>query len=346
MRNTLDMTVEIPAVLVTAHFFKKRQEDLQRTIAGRASLQLLREAEIPEAAALKNVRCAFLSTDLMRASNKQKPNEYLAAFGAAVASAPLLSWLHTCSSGSDRPMLQDAMHRGVVVTTSAGANSVAVAHSAIAGMLSLARGIPAWVRNQDVGHWASASAASAPRDIAGQHAVVVGLGHVGSEVARVCGALRMRVTGVRARAGLASEYCESVVTYDGLSSVLGKADWVFLCCPLTPATHGMASRSFLELLPPGASLVNVGRGELAVEEDVFDALQSGRLAGVYSDVFAQEPLPADSPWWKLRNVLLSPHVAGLSRGFAGRTEDMFLANLARWLDKLPLENVTAPAVAR
>lgn len=346
MRNTPDMSAELPAVLVTARLAAKRDKDLQRIMAGRATLVLLQETAVPAAAALKAVRCAFLSTDLMRSSNKQKPNEHLAAFGAAVAAAPSLSWLHTCSSGSDRPMLQDAMHRGVVVTTSAGANSVAVAQSAIAGMLALTRGVPAWVRNQDAGHWASASAASAPRDIAGQHAVVVGLGHVGSEVARVCSALRMRVTGVRGRTAVTSPYCDAVVTQDGVAGVLGTADWVFLCCPLTPATHSLVDRAFLAQLPPHAGLVNVGRGELVVEPDLFDALQGGRIGGVYSDVFAQEPLAADSPWWKFPNVLLSPHVAGLSSGFAGRTEDMFLDNLARWLDQQPLTNVTAPATAR
>lgn len=334
------MPAELPAVLVTERFAEKRNDDLLRVTQGRATLALLRQTELPDIAALQGVRCAFLSTDLMGASNKQKPNEQLASFGKAVVSVASLSWLHTCSSGTDRPLLQEAMRRGVVVTTSAGANALAVAHSAIAGMLALARGVPAWVRNQDAGHWASASAASAPRDIAGQHALVIGLGHVGSEVARLCVALRMTVTGVRGRAAMASEYCDEVVTHDGLSTVLAKADWAVLCCPLTPATRGMVNRAFLEQLPQGACLVNVGRGELMVERDLFDALQAGRLGGVYSDVFAQEPLAPDSPWWKSPNVLLSPHVAGLSEGFAGRTEDAFLGNLDRWLAGKPLLNIS------
>ncbi len=144
----------------------------------------------------------------------------------------------------------------------------------------------------------------------------------------------MNVVGLRSRSSQSE-----------LASALGNAYWVFLCCPLTTATRGMVDRAFLARLPRGASLVNVGRGELIVEQDLFEALQSGHLGAVYSDVFSEEPLPPESPWWGFDNVLLSPHIGGLSSGFARRTEDMFLDNLQRWLTGRPLVNVAVPASA-
>jgi D-2-hydroxyacid dehydrogenase (NADP+) len=336
------MTSNLPGVLVTSRVAARRRDDLERVIANRARLVLLPEEGALPVEALAGVHGAFLSTDLMRSSNKQALNQYLAAFAGAVEGATQLRWIHTCSSGTDRPLLQQAMARGVAVTTSAGANAQAVAHSALAGMLALARGVPQWVRDQEAKRWGSTSAADAPRDVGGQHVVVVGLGHIGAEVARVCRALRMRVTGVRHRP-LPAEDCDRVVTRNQLPDVLPDADWVVLCCPLDASTRGLVDAALLARLPAHACVLNVGRGELVVEADLFAALQAGRLGGVYSDVFHLEPLPPESPWWTLPNALLSPHIGGLSKGFTPRTEEMFLDNLGRWLAGAPLLNPAAPA---
>ncbi|MDB5964442.1 MAG: D-2-hydroxyacid dehydrogenase [Polaromonas sp.] len=323
------------ALLVTAEIASTCADRLKPLLAGRVRLQVLQQGQRPKAEELSDVQAAFLSTDLMKTSNKQVLNQALAAFAFAVENAPALRWLHTCASGTDRPLLQGAMRRGVAVTSSAGANAGAVSHSAIAGMLALARNLPAWVRDQDARRWSSHGV---PPDLESQHAVVVGLGAVGTRVSRVCRSLGLRVTGVRRRR-LPIPECNAVITLEELSNVLPDADWLFLCCPLTPQTQDLVNAELLARLPVRASLINVARGEVVNEPALFDAMYGGRLAGVYSDVFVQEPLPAESPWWTLPRTLVSPHAAGQSAGFAPRTVDMFLDNLGRWMNGQELLNV-------
>jgi phosphoglycerate dehydrogenase-like enzyme len=234
------------------------------------------------------------------------------------------------------------MRRGVTVTSSAGANATSVAHAAIAGLLALNRGVPGWVRAQDAHHWQAPSRELTPRDLPGQHAVIVGTGAIGSEIARVCRALHMRVTGLRQQATPHPDF-DAIGTLADLPALAPETDWLILCCPLTAATRGVVDAGLLARLPPRASLINVGRGELVVEPDLFDAMQRGALAGVFSDVFVNEPLPADSPWWTLPRTLLSSHLGGLTDGFARRTQEIFLDNLQRWLDGREMRNVARAA---
>ncbi|NML44830.1 D-2-hydroxyacid dehydrogenase [Ramlibacter sp. G-1-2-2] len=332
------MSNESRAVLVTESCGRRCGDRLHEVLAGRGRVQLLPEGATLSAQQLADVQAAFLSPDLMKASNKQAPNPALAAFGAAVNSAPSLRWLHTAASGTDRPLLQDAMRRGVAVTSSPGANAASVAQTAIAGVLALARGVPGWVRDQDARRW---SAPTLPRDLDGQHAVVIGLGAIGSRVARGLRALGLRVTGVRRQAGPHAD-CDAVAAQEQLPALLPQADWLLLCCPLNAQTRDLVDAALLARLPAHAGLVNVARGEVVVEADLFDAVRAGRLGAVYADVFVEEPLPAESPWWDLPRTLISPHVAAMSKGFVGRTEEMFLANLQRWLDGAELHNLARP----
>jgi phosphoglycerate dehydrogenase-like enzyme len=120
--------------------------------------------------------------------------------------------------------------------------------------------------------------------------------------------------------------------------VLPQADWLILACPLTDITRGLIDRRALALLPPGAQLINVSRGEVVNESDLIAALQSSQLAGAFLDVFAHEPLPADSLLWDLPNVIVTPHTAGHSDGHFERVARAFADNLARWLANQPLVN--------
>jgi phosphoglycerate dehydrogenase-like enzyme len=121
-----------------------------------------------------------------------------------------------------------------------------------------------------------------------------------------------------------------MLTFDSIDSALPTTDWVILMCPLTPKTRGLINARRLNLLPPGAGLVNVSRGEVVVERDLIEALQNGRLGSAYLDVFEHEPLPQTSPLWNLPNVILTPHSAGFSAGNELRVSHMFLDNLASW----------------
>lgn len=291
---------------------------------------------------LADVELAFLSVDYMGTSGNPAVNPALANFLDALVNAPRLRWLQVCSAGIDRPQFQQLMARGVQITTSTGANARAVAHTALAAALAFAREVPLWVEAKVSQQWITRRSVDSPRDFDGARAVVVGLGHIGCEIARLCRAFGLHVTGVRRQSSPMAE-CDEVVALDQLASVLPRTDWLFLACPLTKETRGLLDHAMLDRLPAHARVINVARGSVVVEADLDRALREGTIAGAYSDVFAAEPLPDDSPLWSAPNFLLSAHTAGLSHGFESRTGEIFLDNLAHWVRREPLRN---PAIAQ
>lgn len=308
------------------------------TIASNAGEQL-------DPRTLRRVDAAFLSMDLVATSAGPCPRPDLEAFFDHLRKAENLRWLHVCSAGTDRPVFSELAGRGVRLTTSSGANAPEVSQTALAGFLALARGVPEWLDAQRRHEWVPLTDNRPPRDIAGQTAVVVGMGAIGREIARLLHAFRLSVIGV-SRSGVPVPGCAEVVTYARIQETLRRADWLFLACPLTRETHGMIDAAGLRLLPQGARIINVARGAVVVESDLVSALRSGRLGGAYLDVFETEPLPVDSPLWDLPGVLISAHRAGLSSGVHGRTLEMFLANLQRWTEGAELRNEVGRTPAR
>jgi phosphoglycerate dehydrogenase-like enzyme len=155
-------------------------------------------------------------------------------------------------------------------------------------------------------------------ELDGATVLVVGLGAIGREVARLAVAFRMRVLSVRRHEG-------------DLDELLPQADAVVVTLPSTEETRGMLSRERIARMRDGAIFVNVGRGDVVDEEALIDALRAGRLAGAALDVFAQEPLPASSPLWEMENVIVSPHTAAQSLRENERIVELFGENLRRWL---------------
>ena len=133
-------------------------------------------------------------------------------------------------------------------------------------------------------------------------------------------------------------YGARTIAYGDLLSVLPQADWLILCCPASPQTRGLANGKVFAAMPDGSHFINVARGEVAVEADVIAALQSGKLAGAYLDVFEKEPLDPASPLWDLPNVLISPHTASHSQGQNEAIFEIFLENLARFRAGQELRN--------
>jgi phosphoglycerate dehydrogenase-like enzyme len=167
--------------------------------------------------------------------------------------------------------------------------------------------------------------------------VIVGLGPIGRTIASLLKALGMTIVGVR-RSAEPVEPCDRTITYDTLYAALPQADWLILCCPASPVTRGLANAGVFAAMPQGAHLVNVARGEVAVERDVIDALGAGRLAGAYLDVFEREPLDPVSPLWDMPNVIISPHTASHSQGQNEAIFEIFLDNLERWRNGVKLRN--------
>ena len=182
-----------------------------------------------------------------------------------------------------------------------------------------------------------------PRDLTGQTAVIVGWGPVGQEIGRLLQALGLSLVVVRRAAAAPSPGTRTVAGTD-LHEVLPFADWLVLACPLTERTEGLIGAPELALLPPHCGIVNVARGEVIDEDALIDALRTERILGAYLDVFAHEPLSADSALWDLPNVIATPHSAGFSEANEERVAGMFLDNLARWTRGEALANL-APALS-
>jgi phosphoglycerate dehydrogenase-like enzyme len=322
------------SVLLVSHRLNtERGADLARH-ARDAGLELValpedREARLP-AEVVSRIEVAFFSTDVVPDFSRQ--------FFSAVRKAPAVKWLHVFNVGVDHPIYTEMLERGVRLTTSAGSTAEPIAQTAIAALIMLGRNFPRWLAGQCEHRWDPMRTGEFPRDLRGQTAVVVGLGHIGREFARLAQLLGLKVIALRRSPREPGDPVDEMYTPDRLADVLSAADWLVIACPLTEETRGLVNAAMLARLPPTARLINVGRGEVVDEPALIEALQSKRLAGAYLDVFQQEPLAPESPLWDLPNVLVTPHNSSVATGNAERVYEIFVDNLARWKDGKPLNN--------
>jgi phosphoglycerate dehydrogenase-like enzyme len=299
---------------------------------------IARPSDPPKADGSHDVDLAFISRDVTGTSSKSVLTDALLRFYEVLRHAPRLAWVHGHSAGADRPIYPELRARGITVTTSSGANAEAVAQMILTGVLALGRHLPQLMDAQRRHAWEPLLGPHAPRDLAGQTALIVGLGPIGQEAARLLKMLRMQVIGIR-RSEAAVPNCDRVLPFERLDEVLPLAAWVILACPLTDQTRGLLDAARLALLPAGAHVINVARGEVAVERDLAAALASGALGGAFLDVFETEPLAAQSPLWDIPNVMISPHTAGHTSGHYAAVGELFLDNLARWRSGQPMRNL-------
>ncbi|TCZ58722.1 D-2-hydroxyacid dehydrogenase [Roseicella aquatilis] len=298
------------------------------------------EGPLPDPA---GAEIAFVTRDLFAGGTRHRLDPRFLRFTDFLQRAPALRWVQTFSAGTDLPVYQEMLARGLLLTNSAGASAPAVAQTALAGLLALARQFPRALDAQRRRAWEPLYAVPEPREVEGQAALVLGTGPIGQEIGRLCRAFGLRTLGVRrdADAGPPPGF-DAVAGFAALPELLPRTDWLILACPLTETTRGLIDARALALLPPGRHLVNVSRGGVVVEGDLIAALRSGHLAGAFLDVFAEEPLPPDSPFWGLPNVIVSPHSAAASDGLPERVATIFRDNLRRWQRGEPLRNLARP----
>ncbi len=244
-------------------------------------------------------------------------------------------WIQVGGSGFDHLAPWDASR--VTVTNGAGVLAPYLAETVTGAMLALGCGLLNYAEQQREGRWQPAPFTP----LRGRTLLVVGFGRVGECVARNAKALGMRVLGVRGRPAPHPE-ADEMHGPDALESLLPDADFVSLHVRLNEATRGFLSRAALAAMKPGACLVNTSRGAVVDEAALVDALRSGQVAGAYLDVFETEPLPAESPLWSMRNVLITPHASDNITGWPRRFAALFADNLERWRAGEPLLNVVSP----
>lgn len=255
-----------------------------------------------------------------------------AHFMQACLQSEHLEWLHTFSAGVDHPVFQSFLARGVTLTTSSGSSASPIAQTVMMYLLALTRDLPEWIEAQAEHRWAPRPI----RELDGMTLGVVGMGPIGAEVARLGTAFGMRAVGMR-RTVQGDEPCETW-TFDRLAELAAEVDALVLAVPLTEDTRGIIDASVLDVMRPGALLVNVARGEVVDELALVEALRSGRLGGAGLDVFTNEPLEADSPLWDLPNVIITPHSSGTTSRAHERASEIFCDNLRRRVAGAPLRN--------
>jgi phosphoglycerate dehydrogenase-like enzyme len=258
------------------------------------------------------------------------------------AAARRLKWVHSPAAGLGPMLFPEMIASPIPMTNSRGNSSRAIAEHVIAVTLALWRQLPLAFRQQSERVWDQDPYDSGAtfRLIRGARVLIVGIGSIGAETARLFTALGAHVVGVRRRAdGDPIAGVASVVPVERLHDELPQADVVVIAAPHTPATIKQIGARELDLMKRDAVLVSVSRGTLVDENALFGALRAGRIRGAALDVTEQEPLPADSPLWGLPNVLMTPHVSGFHATYWSEVVAIFTDNLRRFLDGRPLVNV-------
>jgi D-2-hydroxyacid dehydrogenase (NADP+) len=252
-----------------------------------------------------------------------------------------LKWIHAPTAAVHQLMYPELVASSVRVTNSTGIHGPVVAEHAVALIMALAKRIPQSMRYQQKKQWAQAEAWGElphPREIAGGTVAVVGMGGIGAEFTRLAKALGMRVLAVRENPEKGAGGADEVYSGVQIDDVLPQADYVLLCAPLTPATGGIINAARLAKMKRDAYLVNVSRGALIVEDDLVRALQQKQIGGAALDVFVEEPLPSESEFWSLDNVLITPHTASFTKLLWERHYQHIVENMKRFLAGRPLLN--------
>ncbi|CAM03043.1 phosphoglycerate dehydrogenase-like enzyme [Saccharopolyspora erythraea NRRL 2338] len=257
------------------------------------------------------------------------------AVRAAWPAADSLRWIHAASAGVDRLLFPELLDSEVVLTNSRGVFDRPMAEYVLGAVLSFAKDLHTSVRFQDREHWQHRET----ERIEGKKVLVVGTGPIGRAIAGLLGAAGMAVSGAGRVARSGDPDFGDVHASTELAGVLGDFDYVVLAAPLTEQTKGLIDADALARFKPTARLINVGRGELVVQDDLVRALQEQRLAGAALDVFETEPLPESSPLWEMPNVLVSPHMSGDTVGWTDELVHLFLSNLRGYAEGGQLRNV-------
>ena len=267
--------------------------------------------------------------------------------------APNLRWLQLDTAGADGILQHPLWETDVTITTLSGVGPTTVAEYTMMTILALAHHLPRILDHQRRVDWPTLDERwrlFLPRELRGATLGVIGYGSIGREIGRLGRAFGMTVLGLRLGSSRQASFSleqignpseaepQRLYGPDGLYELLAASDYVVLAVPATPATFHLIDEQALRRMRPSSVLINVARGVVVEEQALIRALQERRIAGAALDVAEQEPLPADSPLWAMENVIISPHIAGLTPQYMERIMNLFAANLQRYLAGEPLLN--------
>jgi phosphoglycerate dehydrogenase-like enzyme len=260
---------------------------------------------------------------------------------ALIPLASKLKFIQSVSAGTDQYDRAALSEAGIRLASAAGVNARAVSEHAIAMILAIARRLPEARDNQHKRVWRGMIGDPAGREdeLGGKTIAIVGPGRIGGRLAQLARAFDMHVIALKRDPSSGVDGAAEVLDIKALHSVLPRADYVVLTCPLTPETTGLIGAAELGLMKRDAYLINCARGRVVDEAALISALQQGGIAGAGIDVTVEEPLGADSPLWGMANVLLTPHSAGETRRYEDNVLDLLVENVGRlWRGESALVN--------
>lgn len=249
---------------------------------------------------------------------------------------PNLKWISSITAGVDMYPLDLLNERGILLTNTSGVHATNIAEHVLGSMVAFSRNFVQAMHNQAEGVWKNYPVS----ELMDKSLLIIGSGRIGREIARKAKAFDMAVYGVRNQPGDETlENFDEVYGGKDLMAVLPGKDYVVLVVPATDATLGMMGKDQFKAMDETAVFINVGRGDTVVEQDLIKALENGEIKGASLDVFEKEPLEEISPLWSMPNVILTPHVAGLTPFYEERALGMFRENLERFQKGESLNNL-------
>jgi phosphoglycerate dehydrogenase-like enzyme len=251
--------------------------------------------------------------------------------------AKRVKWVHCRNAGLDNLLFPGLVESPVPMTNGRGVFSQSLGEFVIGAALYFVKDFRRLIRNQDAGRWEHFDV----DELRGQTMCIVGYGDIGRACAQRAHAMGMRVLAVRRRPELSQgdSHISGVYSMEQMIGILPQSDFVVAAAPLAPGTRHLIGEVALGAMKNTAVVMNVGRGPVVDEVALIRALQSGRIRGAALDVFEVEPLPTDSPLWKLENVLLSPHSTDHTKTWLEDAMQFFIDNFERYAAGQPLVNV-------
>ena len=247
---------------------------------------------------------------------------------------PKLRWAQSMTAGVEGWLALPDLPASLTLTCARGTHREAMPENIIGALFYVAKPYAAAVENQKRGKWVHATA----QPLTGKTLGILGLGAIGQDVARIAAALGMRVVGTRRRPEPVAHVAE-VLPAERTPEVLAQSDFVLLLLPATRETDNFINAERLAMMKPGAWLLNFGRGHLIKDDDLVAAVKAKKIAGAVLDVFRQEPLPTEHPFWTTEGIIVLPHIGGPHPKRDGFVARLFADNLGRFLDGKPLKEV-------
>jgi phosphoglycerate dehydrogenase-like enzyme len=252
-----------------------------------------------------------------------------------LAQAPRLKWVHSWAAGVDNDLFPAMLESPVVLTSSTGNGAIPLAEHSMLLMLMLNRDVPRWMRAQQQRKWDRFT----HPELNGLTVGIFGLGNAGSDLALKAQAFHMRVLGLRRNVDRPVPGVDKMFSLDQFHAFLGESDFVVVTAPSTVETLALFDAQAFQAMKPSAYFICISRGGIAVDEDLLKALRDGWIAGAGLDAHGVEPLPTESPFWDLPNVIVTPHNGATTSATAQRSVEIFIDNLQRYAAGTPLRNI-------